>query len=149
MALSSSEWMSRAQLRTLIRTLDTTERPLLIHCWRGSERTGLVTAFARLLEPGSTLEQARAEFSLRYLYARVGGGKIMAEHLDQYEEWLRRQSLAHAPEHLRRWAEEGFQPGVPGREQWPYDPFPLVVITRPESKTSQVAGTERVDAVRK
>ena len=26
---------------------------------------------------------------------------------------------------------EGFQPGVPNREQWPYDPYPLVVVTRP------------------
>lgn len=141
MALSSSEWMSRVQLRTLIQTLDAVERPLLVHCWRGSERTGLVMALSRLLEPGSTLEQARAEFSLRYLYARVGDGKIMAEHLDQYERWLRRQGLKHAPEHLRRWAEEGYQPGTPGREDWPYDPFPLVVITRPDRQTREVAQT--------
>ncbi|MDR3635212.1 MAG: tyrosine-protein phosphatase [Isosphaeraceae bacterium] len=147
MALSSCEWMSRAQLRTLVRVLDTSERPLLIHCWRGSERTGLATALARLLEPGSTLEDARAAFSLRYLYARMGDGKVMAEHLDQYEAWLRKQALNHAPEHLRRWAEEGFQPGTPCREQWPYDPFPLVVITRPEPKTNQVA--ETTEPVRK
>lgn len=147
MALSSCEWMSRVQLRTLIRTLDATERPLLIHCWRGSERTGLATAFAKLLEPESTLEQARAQFSLRYLFARVGDGKVMAEHLDQYEAWLRGQDLPHTPEHLRRWADEGFKPGTPGREQWPYDPFPLVVITRPAPKLNQVA--ETIEPIRK
>ena len=147
MALSSCEWMSRDQLRTLVHVLDTSERPLLIHCWRGSERTGLAVALARLLEPGSTLADARSQLSLRYLYARVGGGKIMAEHLDQYEAWLGKQRLAHAPEHLRRWAEEGFQPGTPGREDWPYDPVPIVVITRPEPKTSQVA--ETTSAIRK
>ena len=25
-------------------------------------------------------------------------------------------------------------PQVPSREQWPYDPYPLVVITRPEAR---------------
>jgi len=147
MALSSCEWMSRAQLRTLIRTLDTCERPLLVHCWHGSERTGLTAAFVRLLEPGSTLEQAHEQLSLRYLYVRAGDGKVMAEHLEQYEGWLRQQKLTHAPEHLRRWAEEGFKPGTPSREQWPYDPFPLVVITRPGPKTDQIA--ETAEAIRK
>lgn len=150
MALSSCEWMSRVQLRTLIRTLDTSDRPILIHCWHGSERTGLATAFARLLEPGSTLADARGQFSLRYLYAGYGDGKVMEEHLQQYENWLRRQGLAHQPEHLKRWAEDGFQPGKPGREQWPYDPFPLVVVTRPSPKLSKIIDTlHSIEPIRK
>ncbi len=39
-ALSSCEWMSRDQARMLLRVLETCEYPLLIHCWRGAERTG-------------------------------------------------------------------------------------------------------------
>ena len=35
------------------------------------------------------------------------------------------------PANFRRWVKHGFKPGVPNREQWPYDPYPLVVITRP------------------
>ena len=61
---------------------------MLIHCAWGSERTGLVSAFAELLRPGSTLDDARAQFSLGYLFVRLGDGKVMAEHLDQYESWL-------------------------------------------------------------
>ena len=33
------------------------------------------------------------------------------------------------PGALPDWVDEGFQPGLPNREQWPYDPYPLVVIT--------------------
>ena len=51
-AMSSCIWMSRAQLRTVIETLDTAEYPMLIHCQWGAERTGLVSAFAELLRPG-------------------------------------------------------------------------------------------------
>ena len=37
-------------------------------------------------------------FSAWYLYVRLGDGKIMAEFLDQYEDWLRSQGLDHQPE---------------------------------------------------
>ena len=133
-AMSSCIWMSRAQLRTVIDTLDSSEYPILIHCQWGAERTGLISAFAELLRPGSTLDDARAQFSIRYLFVRVNDGKIMAEHLDQYEHWLAARGWTHEPDHFRRWVSEGYQPQVPSREQWPYDPYPLVVITPPKAR---------------
>jgi hypothetical protein len=128
--------MSRTQLKVLITALDSAEYPLLIHCAWGSERTGLVSAFAELLRPGSTLDNARAQFSIRYLFVRIGDGQVMAEHLDQYADWLRQQGLVHDPTNFRRWVDHGFHPGKPSREDWLYDPYPLVVITRPEIRRS-------------
>jgi protein tyrosine phosphatase (PTP) superfamily phosphohydrolase (DUF442 family) len=139
--MSSCVWMSRAQLHTLIATLESAEYPLLIHCQWGAERTGLTSAFAELLRPGSTLEDARRQFSIRYLFLRVNDGKIMAEHLDQYERWLDAGGLSHTPATFRRWVNGGFQPMAPNREQWPYDPYPLVVITRPAPRPAPVAAT--------
>jgi len=133
-AMSSCVWMSRAQLRSLIHALDTADYPLLIHCAWGSERTGLVSAFAELLRPGGTLDDARSQFSIRHLFVRINDGKVMAEHLDQYESWLRGSGMTHDPANFHRWVDHGFQPGLPNREQWPFDPYPLVVITRPGSK---------------
>ena len=132
-AMSSCIWMSRAQLRTVIETLDTAEYPILIHCQWGAERTGLVSAFAELLRPGATLADARAQFSVRYLFVRINDGKIMAEHLDQYERWLAERGWTHDPARFRQWVAEGYRPQLPNREQWPYDPYPLVVISRPKS----------------
>jgi protein tyrosine phosphatase (PTP) superfamily phosphohydrolase (DUF442 family) len=132
-AMSSCIWMSRAQLRTVVQTLDTAEYPMLIHCQWGAERTGLASAFAELLRPGSTLDDARAQFSIRYLFLPLSDGKIMAEHLGQYERWLAERGWTHRPEHFRRWVDEGYRPQLPNREQWPYDPYPLVVISRPSS----------------
>jgi protein tyrosine phosphatase (PTP) superfamily phosphohydrolase (DUF442 family) len=133
-AMSSCLWMSRAQLSTLVDTLERSERPLLIHCAWGSERTGLASAFAELLRPGSTIDDARAQFSIRYLFVRMNDGKVMAEHLDQYENWLQKIGEQHTPANFRRWVGEGFQPGQPSREDWPYDPYPLIIINRPEGR---------------
>jgi protein tyrosine phosphatase (PTP) superfamily phosphohydrolase (DUF442 family) len=131
MAMSSCVWMSRDQARMLVRVLDACEYPLLVHCWRGAERTGWVSAVTELLRPGGTLDDARGQFSLRYLFVRAGDGAIMLDHLELYEGWLRERGLAHTPARFREWVAAGFRPGRPGREEWPFDPFPLVVITRP------------------
>lgn len=130
--LSSCVWMSRLQLRTILDVLDRSEYPLLVHCQWGSERTGVTTAIAELLREGSSLEDARSQLDIRYLYVRLGDGRIMAEFVDQYESWLAGQGLEHSPETFRRWAAEGYLPGRPNREDWPYDPSPLVLITRPD-----------------
>jgi protein tyrosine phosphatase (PTP) superfamily phosphohydrolase (DUF442 family) len=134
-AMSSCIWMSRAQLRTVVQTLDTAEYPMLIHCQWGAERTGLVSAFAELLRPGGTIESARSQFSIGYLFVRFGDGKVMAEHLDQYERWLAERGWAHEPAHFREWVADGFRPQKPSREDWQFgDPYPLVVISRPDSR---------------
>jgi protein tyrosine phosphatase (PTP) superfamily phosphohydrolase (DUF442 family) len=131
-AMSSCEWMSKVQLQAVVHVLDTAEHPILIHCWRGAERTGLVSAFTQLLRPGVSLEDAKAQFSIRYLFLPVGDGAVTRQHLEQYEAWLKRQGAEHTPARFRQWACEGFRPGKPSREDWPYDPYPLVVVTRPE-----------------
>jgi protein tyrosine phosphatase (PTP) superfamily phosphohydrolase (DUF442 family) len=128
--LSSCEWMSKAQARALLEVLETAERPLLVHCFHGSERTSMVAAFAVLLGPGSTLADAEAQFSARHMYFGLGDGVVTHQHLERYEGWLRDRSMAHAPDHFRRWITEAYEPGQPCREQWEYDPYPLVVVTR-------------------
>jgi protein tyrosine phosphatase (PTP) superfamily phosphohydrolase (DUF442 family) len=130
-SMSSCEWMSRAQLQAVVTLLETGERPILIHCQYGSERTGLISAVAELLRPGSTLDDARAQFSLAYLYINHGDGKLMSEHLDQYAAWLKSHEWTHSPERFRLWAFQGFQPKWPCREFWPYDPKPLMLVTKP------------------
>lgn len=135
-SLSSCVWMSRVQLRTIVKALDEMEYPVLIHCAWGSERTGLVSAIAELLREGSTLDDARAQFTIRHLYVPMGDGRIMSEMIDQYEAWLRAEGTEHSPATFRRWAESGYRPGDPSREDWPYDPYPLIVVTPPPAETT-------------
>ena len=134
--LSSCEWMSRAQARALLEALESAERPLLVHCFHGSERTGMVSAFAELLRPGSTLLDAEAQFTARHMYFGFGDGVITHRHLERYEAWLRARSLAHEPDHFRRWLGSEYRPEEPNREQWNYDPYPLVVVTKGVKKVA-------------
>ena len=129
--LSSCEWMSRAQARALLQVLETAERPILVHCFHGSERTGIVSAFAELLRPGSTLRDAEDQFSFRHLYFGIGDGIVTHQHLELYASWLKSQSVEHTPDQFRRWLSSEYQPGRPCRETWNYDPYPLVVVTKP------------------
>jgi hypothetical protein len=147
-AMSACLWMSRAQLRAVIRVLDKAEYPLLIHCSWGSERTGLVSAFAELLRPDGTLDDARAQFSIRHLFVPVNDGKVMALHLEQYVSWLRANGMKHDPTNFRLWVDHGFRPGVPSREQWPFDPYHLVVTTRPGSKPEYEPAAESLGPTR-
>ena len=129
--LSSCEWMSRAQAAKLLEVLETAERPLLIHCQWGSERTGMASAFLELLRPGATLADAERQFSLHYLYVPFGNGVVTEQHLKQYESWLDERGLAHSPVRFRNWVAEGYRPGRPSREFWPRDPYPLAVVEPP------------------
>jgi protein tyrosine phosphatase (PTP) superfamily phosphohydrolase (DUF442 family) len=144
-AMSSCEWMSRAQARAVVNVLNTCEYPVLIHCWRGAERTGLISAFTELLRPDGSLRSARGQFSIVHLFLPLGDGAIMPEHLDRYEDWLKERGLNHTPSEFKRWVAEGFQPGQPSRENWPYDPYPLVVVTRPQASAEMqtVAGRQQ------
>jgi len=144
-SMSSCIWMSRAQLRAILRALDSCRYPMLIHCAWGSERTGLVSAFAELLRDGSTLDDARAQFTLSHLYVPYGDGKIMSEALDQYETWLAAHRTVHRPEVFRRWAAEGYTPGQPDRERWAWDPYPLIVVTRPAPEQTALRAPAAVD----
>jgi protein tyrosine phosphatase (PTP) superfamily phosphohydrolase (DUF442 family) len=131
--MASDQWLSRAQLRALIRIFDSSEYPLLIHCESGSERTGLASAIAELLRPDGSVKDARTQFSRSYLFVRDAKNKVLPEHLEQYEAWLHARGWNHSPDRFRQWAAEGFVPGQPSREYWPFNPDPLVVITRPRT----------------
>lgn len=133
LSMASDMWLSRNQARTVLDVLDTCTYPILIHCQWGAERTGLVSAMAELIRPGGSLAAARRQFSLYYMYVKAGDGAVMEYHLDRYEQWLQARKRAHSPAQFRHWIATEFRPESPSREEWPYDPYPPIVITRPSS----------------
>ena len=131
--LASDYWLTPEQARTLLETLDAFDRPLLIHCQMGAERTGLVSAMVTLLREGSTLTEAERQFSPYYLFLPTEDGRIMRGHLRRYEGWLSAARLSHTPGRFRRWLLTAYRPGVPNRSLWPFDPYPFRVVYRPEA----------------
>ncbi len=107
----------------------------------GAERTGLVAAIIRLLGEGSSLADARSQFSPYYLFLPVKDGLVMRGHLDLYEKWLESEGLTHTPAVFREWLTHGYKPRNPSRQYWPCDLYPLKVVSR-SAKAREVLWSE-------
>jgi protein tyrosine phosphatase (PTP) superfamily phosphohydrolase (DUF442 family) len=109
--LSAMRMPSTSEVRRLIEVLDHCEYPVLFHCWRGADRTGMASAIARLLDGDDTLEEALGELGIWYGHVRLGKTAYIDRFFELYSDWLAEQGVAHSPEAFRRWATEAYCPG--------------------------------------
>ncbi len=95
----------------VIRTLETAQTPLLLHCKAGADRSGVASVMAAMAIGGRSYDQAREQLSLKYghfhFYNKIG--KV----LDQYEAY--RAGLPGSPGNggwaeFRQWALEVYHP---------------------------------------
>lgn len=76
---------TRQELIGLIELFSILERPILMHCKSGADRTGLASAIWILTQEGGSLDRAREELSLRYLHRRKSETGALDTVLDQFE----------------------------------------------------------------
>jgi hypothetical protein len=100
------------EVRRLAEVLDRTEYPILIHCRRGADRTGMTAAIALLLQTDASLTQARLQLGLRYGHVALGRPANLDGFLDLYAHWLRSHGLAHSPAAFRSWIHDGYCPAA-------------------------------------
>ena len=96
----------------IVRAVDESEEPILVHCESGIDRSGLAAAIFLLLKTDASLEQARRQLGLRYGHFASGRAGCQDRILDAYADWLLERALAHRPEEFRRWARGSYQPEV-------------------------------------
>ncbi len=127
--MSAYRLPSSSELRYLIEVLDRAEYPILVHCRRGSDRTGLVSMAVMLLQEGTSLSQAHGQLSWRYGHIPVGRCAHLSEFYGYYSAWLTQQHLEHTPALFRRWATEEYKGGPCGAvfESWALPGEPLRV----------------------
>jgi hypothetical protein len=109
---SAGRLPSGPELRRLVEVLDRTEYPILLHCRRGADRTGLTAAVLLLLQTDTDLPRARRQLGWRFGHFPLGRPANLDWFLDLYEEWLAGKHLAHSPAHFRRWAVHDYCPGI-------------------------------------
>jgi protein tyrosine phosphatase (PTP) superfamily phosphohydrolase (DUF442 family) len=109
--MSAGRMPSPQAVRRLIEVLDRSTYPLLLHCRRGADRTGLASTVVLLLQPDVSLSQARGQMGLRYGHLALGRPAELDRFFDLYQDWLHRQDLEHDPEHFRRWALNDYTAG--------------------------------------
>ena len=110
--LSANRYPPPAEIIELVQTLQQARYPVLIHCRRGADRTGLAAVIARLLQPGADLASARGQLSPRYGHLRLMRAAYLDEFVDQYANTLRQRGLTHSPEAFIHWVQHDYRPGV-------------------------------------
>jgi hypothetical protein len=110
LSFSAGRLPSTVEARRLIEVLDRAEYPILLHCKRGADRTGLASAIVILLRPHSTLAEARWQLGLRFGHVAFRRPGFLDGFLDQYEEWLRERAHDHSPANFRHWLEYEYIP---------------------------------------
>ena len=75
-----------SQLNDVFEVLDRIERPFLMHCKSGADRTGLVSAIYLLRYMGAPLDQAPQQLSFRYIHIRRTQTGILDFFLETYAE---------------------------------------------------------------
>ena len=98
------------QLRKLIQALEESEPPILLHCRRGSDRTGLAAGLALLLRSAADVPEARRQLSWRYGHFAISQTGKLERLLDMYENWLATNGETHRFALLRQWALTAYRP---------------------------------------
>lgn len=99
------------EVRHLLEVFDRAAPPLLIHCRRGADRTGLAAAVYVLAQTEAGLAEAHRQLSWRYGHLSMGHTRHLRTFLELYEEWLRSEGRDHSPVEFRRWVADGYCPG--------------------------------------
>jgi hypothetical protein len=111
LGLSAARLPSVQGLRQLVEILERSEYPLLLHCNKGADRSGLASAVALLLLTDTPLTEARGQLGPRYGHVPIGRTAHMDRFFDLYQDWLAARGVSHTRRAFRRWAVEEFCPG--------------------------------------
>lgn len=96
----------RRSVRQLADLLMATEKPTLVHCKNGSDRAGLASAIAMLLQEGQSLPSVSKHVSYNYLaFDPDSTGRLFYK---QYDEWLQAKGLAHTASRFRDWLDNDY-----------------------------------------
>lgn len=101
-SIPAHELPEYAKLISLVDALQISERPILIHCRRGADRTGMASALALAIEKDPPFSYIKKQFSWRYgvlpVYRSIG-----PYFFSKYEQWLNKTGKAHSRDTLLYW----------------------------------------------
>jgi hypothetical protein len=98
-------------LHRLVEVIDRSEYPILFHCNRGIDRTGMAVAVALLLHTDATVAQALRQLGPRHGHLAIGRTGHIDQFFELYEQWLGQQRRQHSRELFREWIAHHYCPG--------------------------------------
>jgi protein tyrosine phosphatase (PTP) superfamily phosphohydrolase (DUF442 family) len=109
--LSAGRLPSRTELRRLVEVIDRAEYPLLLHCRRGADRTGVAVFIIMLLQDGVSFAEARRQLGPRYGHVRIARTSYLDDFCDLYAAWLKEGGREHTPAVFRDWLQNHYRGG--------------------------------------
>lgn len=82
--MSARQAPHRHSLLKAIKAFDTIQRPFLMHCKSGADRTGLVAALYLIVVEGQPVAEAQKQLSFRFLHIRRSSTGILDHFLETY-----------------------------------------------------------------
>ncbi len=110
--LSANRLPPPSEIHRLVEVLERAEQPILLHCRRGADRTGLASALTLLLLSDSDWFTARLQCSPRYGHLGLGTTEAMDAFFAMYADHLKHLDQEHSPTLFRDWLIHGYCPGV-------------------------------------
>ncbi len=98
-------------IRELVGVLDHCEYPILVHCHRGIDRTGMTVAMALLLRTDCSLDEAVHQLGPRFGHLSFGPTGHIDRFFEMYRDYLENQGVSHSSETFRHWALHDYVPG--------------------------------------
>ncbi len=111
LTFSAKRYPHPGEVQRLVQVLDQAAYPLLFHCARGADRTGLASTLALLLLTDSDLKTARRQLWPRYGHFAMGRTAVLDRFFDYYQNWLAERGWEHTPSRLREWIDGHYCPG--------------------------------------
>ena len=90
------------RLNQLVDALLSAPRPILLHCYRGADRSGMASAIALILNNALSLETIEKQFSWRFGVIPYSNS-IGVIFFDQYNEWLSTTGRFHNLDNFLDW----------------------------------------------
>lgn len=110
LTFSAKHLPSVHEIRHLVEIIDRTEKPIVFHCFRGIDRTGLAATTAKLLLTDCSLSDALDQLRLRYGYVNAGPTRHLRRFFGLYSEWLDKKQWEHSSDRFREWAKQYYIP---------------------------------------
>lgn len=112
LTFSAKRYPPAPEITRLVEIFDRAELPLIMHCARGADRTGLASGIAVLLLTNADVATARKQLNPRYGHvAAAGRTGVLDEFFDAYEAKLAATGEKHSAERFRKWAATEYCPG--------------------------------------
>lgn len=84
--LSARKAPRKESLIELLEAFETLERPILMHCKSGADRTGLAAVLYLIIHEGRSLEEVRDQLSFKYIHIRRSATGILDHFLRMYRD---------------------------------------------------------------